>query len=385
MTQETQIHKSEYAPAIVEEKWFSNADDSLLRDFFSKGFKAFSLPMKNKVAVATAGCVIPVALAIFHAMVPSAPIPSPEQIMSQGNVASVSAQDAHVLTMPEYKIPRNDTDVYNQALNEIRRQNILEAERHVYESLDQLPSDLDKREMNPELFKKVITASKNAGVNPAVMLAFAKIESHMEPGIHVIGGKGSAQGLFQFTSPTWIECMYRYGEKYNIKAAQAITRDKDFKYHIKSDADRKYILSMRNNPVIATYMAAEMIKDSISYIESATNQKLNVSDYYLPHFMGADGAKNFIQQERVRPNAIGAVVAPRAAKYNKGRFYTKEGKALTAHQVRKDAQDIFGGYFDRYTKMLSMGENKLFHALDKARSGVETAKNEITQQHTKKM
>lgn len=153
--------------------------------------------------------------------------------------------------------------------------------------------------------KSIIEASaKRVGVDPNIALAFAAVESDMNP--NAKAKTSSAAGLFQFVSGTWKEQLKKNGSKYGLAANTSPF-----------------------NPEASALMGAEYLKANAKTI-SSVKPNPNAVDLYLTHFLGPGGARTFLS---ANPNSIAAEVMPEAAAANRSIFYSKNGQPLTIAQV----------------------------------------------------
>jgi hypothetical protein len=157
---------------------------------------------------------------------------------------------------------------------------------------------------NKEEVKKVVQliAAKH-NEDPNMMAAFAAQESSLNPNARA--SQGSATGLFQFTDITWKEVITKKGRKHGLD-------------HTAS----------RNDIHASTLMAIEYMKQNKRSL-SSVKKDLNITDMYLTHFLGAEGARQFLKAD---PGSIGADVMPKAARANKAIFY-ENGRPLTMSEI----------------------------------------------------
>lgn len=146
--------------------------------------------------------------------------------------------------------------------------------------------------------------AQKTDTDPNLMLAFAAMESSLNPNAKA-GGGGTAKGLYGFTNRTWNEKVSQFGGKYGISKDTSAT-----------------------DPKASSYMVAEYIKQNKNALQSVKSN-ISPADIYLAHFLGTSGAKKFLTSDQ---NAPGASVMPDAAAANKNYFYDN-GQPLTVSQV----------------------------------------------------
>ncbi|NQZ14295.1 MAG: transglycosylase SLT domain-containing protein [Alphaproteobacteria bacterium] len=147
------------------------------------------------------------------------------------------------------------------------------------------------------------TASAKTGVDFAYLMEKAAAESNFNPTVKA--KTSSATGLFQFIDSTWMGMVKKHGAKYGIDANQ----------------DKQSLLSLRKDPQIASYMAAEFAKGNKEHLEKTVGGNIRNTELYFAHFMGAGGASAFLNQLKQNPNAIGANIFPKEANANRNVFY----------------------------------------------------------------
>ncbi len=176
-------------------------------------------------------------------------------------------------------------------------------------------------------------ASDSSGVDFSYLVAKASQESGLDPSAKA--STSSATGLYQFIDQTWLKTVKASGEKYGLgEAADKITISADGHARVDSAADRKAILALRNDPEIASQMAAELAKSNKASLERKVGGKVGSTELYLAHFLGAGGASSFLNAMKNNPNAKAADLLPQAAAANKNVFYDKAtGRAKSVSEI----------------------------------------------------
>ncbi len=160
-------------------------------------------------------------------------------------------------------------------------------------------------------------ASARTGVDFAYLMQQAKVESSFKPDAKA--KTSSASGLYQFIKSTWMNMVDKYAEKHGIDTAG------------KSETE---ILEMRNDPKIASKMAAEFARENKEFLDTNWGGKVGSTELYMAHFMGAGGAAAFLNARDENGSKTAAYLFPAAAKANKNVFYdSATGRAKTLDEV----------------------------------------------------
>lgn len=199
-----------------------------------------------------------------------------------------------------------------------------------------------------EIVRYIREASEQAGVSFDYMLAKAGHESRFE--VNAAAERSSAEGLYQFTTDTWLQQMKLHGAKYGYaRLASQIYRDGRGRYRVKNENDREEILSLRRSPRISALLAAEFAKSNQKILSDQIGGDISPVDLYLAHFMGPSGAVMLLRADKFTPNKYAADLFPDAAMANPPIFYTGKNKMRTVRQVRKKIEEIFQDKIDRFT------------------------------------
>ncbi len=206
----------------------------------------------------------------------------------------------------------------------------------------------------------IATASRRTGVDFDYLMNQANIESGMNPTARA--RTSSAVGLFQFTKQTWLATLKTHGAEHRLGwAADAITQSPDGTYRVDDAALRADILDLRTDPDAASAMAAEFAADNAAHLGGALGRQAEPVDLYLAHFLGANGAVQFLNAYDTDPDAAAAPLLPKAAAANQAIFYEKDGSARTVGEIRQlfDAKISRGGASPRLAATPSSGNAAL--------------------------
>lgn len=176
-------------------------------------------------------------------------------------------------------------------------------------------------------------ASKRTGVPFDYLMAQARVESSLDPDAQA--STSSAAGLFQFTRQTWLATLSQHGSNHGLDwAANAIKRGSDGQYRIADPQLRSQILDLRFDPNVSSSMAAEFADDNAQLLRNRFGEEPESVDLYLAHFLGAQGATDFLSAWRANPNAAAAPLNPAAAAANRSIYYNSDGGARSLDEIR---------------------------------------------------
>lgn len=168
------------------------------------------------------------------------------------------------------------------------------------------------------------SASQQTGISFDYLLKTAYRESALNPSAQA--PTSSAVGLFQFIDTTWLATVKEDGPAFGLQAqANQIEKTADGQYFVRDPAMRAQILALRKNPEIAANMAAAFSKRNAQEIQTVLGRQPTSGELYIAHFLGANGAKRFLQLRATNPNASAASAFPEAARANKSIFYGPNG------------------------------------------------------------
>lgn len=189
----------------------------------------------------------------------------------------------------------------------------------------------------------IASASRSTGVDFDYLMSQARIESAMNPAARA--RTSSAVGLFQFTKQTWLATLKSHGADNQLGwAADAITHASDGSFKVSDPSMREAILDLRTNPEAASAMAAEFAADNEQHLSTALGRSPEPVDLYLAHFLGANGAVQFLAAHDANPDIAAAPLMPKAAAANRSIFYDREGDPRSVGEIRQMfAAKISGG------------------------------------------
>ena len=189
----------------------------------------------------------------------------------------------------------------------------------------------------------IASASRSTGVDFDYLMSQARIESAMNPSARA--RTSSAVGLFQFTKQTWLATLKSHGSDNQLGwAADAITQASDGSFKVSDPDMRVAILDLRTNPEAASAMAAEFAADNEQHLSTALGRSPEPVDLYLAHFLGANGAVQFLAAHDANPDIAAAPMMPKAAAANRSIFYDRQGEPRSVGEIRQMfAAKISGG------------------------------------------
>lgn len=187
-------------------------------------------------------------------------------------------------------------------------------------------------DIRADVLNGIQKASANTGVDFAYLMAQAAKESGFDP--NAKSKASSAAGLYQFVEQTWLSVVRKHGAEYGIgDMADKIKLGSDGKLHVADPALRKHILDLRRDPTISAAMAAEHAADNGERLAAKLDRPVKPADLYLAHFLGLNGAVNFLSDMEHDPNQGAASACPKAAAANRSVFYRADGSQRTLKEI----------------------------------------------------
>lgn len=167
-------------------------------------------------------------------------------------------------------------------------------------------------------------ASQSTGIQFDYLFKTAVRESALNP--TAAATTSSARGLFQFIDTTWLMTVKEDGPAFGLQnEANAIEKTADGRYIVRDPQVRASILKLRENPEVASVMAAAFSRRNATEIQSVLGRQPTSGELYIAHFLGANGAKRFLSLRASQPDATAASLFPDAARANRSIFHGPNG------------------------------------------------------------
>ena len=187
----------------------------------------------------------------------------------------------------------------------------------------------------------IALAASRTGVDFDYLLGQAKLESGLNPGARA--GTSSASGLYQFIEQSWLSVVKKHGAEHGLGwAADSIGRTASGKLTVGDAGTRQAILALRNDPDVASLMAAEHASDNKASLEGSLGRAATGTDLYMAHFLGLGGARKFLSAMAADPRATGAAMFPQAAAANRSVFYDGNGQPRSLQAIYQRFTDKLG-------------------------------------------
>jgi hypothetical protein len=176
-------------------------------------------------------------------------------------------------------------------------------------------------------------AASSSGTSFQYLLTTAKMESDFNPTAGA--STSSAHGLFQFIDQTWLATVKDAGAQSGYgNYADMITKSSDGSYSVSDPDARKSILKLRDDPTVASAMAAALTQSNSFQLTGMIGRRPSESELYMAHFMGVGGAAKLIGNAEDNGQASAARLFPNAAAANRSIFYDRTtGRARSVSEV----------------------------------------------------
>ncbi len=209
----------------------------------------------------------------------------------------------------------------------------------------------------------IAQASSRTGIDFDYLLGQAKLESGLNA--NAKAGTSSASGLYQFIDSSWLSVVKKHGADAGLGwAANAIQPGANGKLTVADGATKSAILALRNDPAIASMMAAEHAADNKTALQGTLGRAATGTDLYMAHFLGLGGATKFLSAMQANPGASAASLFPAAAGSNRNIFYDANGSARSLSDIYQRFGDKLGaGASDTLTGATGTGGSSSASAL----------------------
>ena len=187
----------------------------------------------------------------------------------------------------------------------------------------------------------IARAASRTGVDFNYLLGQAKLESGLNANARA--GTSSASGLYQFIEQSWLSVVKKHGAEHGLGWAADAIGSSGGRMTVSDGATRSAILALRNNPEVASLMAAEHASDNADALQASLGRAANGTDLYMAHFLGLGGAKQFLGAMQSSPDRTAAAMFPAAARANRNVFYDASGNARSLSEVYDRFADKLGG------------------------------------------
>lgn len=173
-------------------------------------------------------------------------------------------------------------------------------------------------------------AGARNGVDFDYLLQTAIRESSLNPSAKA--QTSSATGLFQFIESTWLEVMKSEGPRLGYQDFADHIEEHEGEFFVSNPAVRQQILQLRNDPQVASDMAAAFTRRNGDYLMGKFGRMPSPGELYIAHFLGPSGAERFFELGLQNPNADAAAAFPRPAAANPSIFY-ENGRPRSVREV----------------------------------------------------
>lgn len=182
-----------------------------------------------------------------------------------------------------------------------------------------------------ELATALRSAGERSGVDFGYLLDTAMRESSLDPQAKASGS--SATGLFQFLDGTWLGLMKSEGPRLGYgQYADQIKRRTDGSFSVDDPATRQTILKLREDPQVASDLAAAYTKENGDYLTERFGRQPSAGELYIAHFLGPAGADRLFSAGLGDPDQPAAPLFPEQAAANPSIFYDG-GEARSVRQL----------------------------------------------------
>lgn len=193
---------------------------------------------------------------------------------------------------------------------------------------------------NGRVQSAIAYAASKTGVDFDYLLGQAKLESGLNASAHA--GTSSASGLYQFIDQSWLSVVKKHGAEHGLAWAADAIQQNGSRMSVGDGATKQAILALRNDPNVASIMAAASASDHAQALQSTLGRAATGTDLYMAHFLGLAGATKFLSTMQANPGATGAALFPAAAAANHNVFFASDGSARSLSDIYSRFADKLG-------------------------------------------
>lgn len=188
----------------------------------------------------------------------------------------------------------------------------------------------------------IASAASATGTDFDFLMKTAQRESSMNP--RAKASTSSASGLFQFIDSTWLNMVKRYGARHGMaNEAAMIGMDSSGRSWVADPSQRRAILNMRFDPVVAARLAGEFTRENAEFLKSRIGRDPQAGELYAAHFLGPSGAAQLVQTVNRAPDMPASALFPEAASANRSIFYERDGTPRTVRALVSELSRKIGG------------------------------------------
>lgn len=182
--------------------------------------------------------------------------------------------------------------------------------------------------------KDLSGAASMAGVDPGIVAKVAAFESGFDPNARPRRKDGSlmssAHGYGQFIDSTWVSTLRKYGGKYGVGGAGALSKQQ--------------ALALRNDPKLQAAMLAELTRENVDLGRKlgGSNDDANV---YALHNLGTGDGSRFLKALAANPGAsVASILSGKVISNNKS-LYADGSISVSEAYRRMESKMAAGNQF----------------------------------------
>ena len=216
------------------------------------------------------------------------------------------------------------------------------------------PGQDDTRDKPATVEDKIRQACRQVGFDEDIAIRVAMAESSLDPKAY--NRHSGARGIFQFTTPTFKEYVFKHGDDAgfpgvaNMVRLDKIPRDDGklvFKYRLKEGIDMENFIKHSYNPRLNAALACRKMADEAERIHEKIGVTPSAADIYALHFFGPSAGITFLElyhQHNYRHHAPSDYFSDAAIARNRSIFFHRggEGPERSIEQVMNVFRDKVG-------------------------------------------